>query len=407
MQTGYKIKIFLLLLVVAAFITGVIQLFILRFEAGDIYPPYSSLRADPLGVKAFYESLGNLKGIDVDRNYAHEDKIANAHNSTFFYFGLHSYDLRYLQESDVKMLESIATGGGRIVLCLLPQITGALTHDEKDHDKKEGSKKEEDKSKKPETEEGMSKLIELTSRWQFDLNIQEKGSQADQAIPSAGFSATLPQNISWHSLNYFTINNSGWISVYEVNGHPVIMERKLGMGSLVLATDSYFASNEAIVKERHPALLAWLGGANKKIIFDETHLGLYENKGIVSLFRKYNLYGLFISILIIGILFIWKNAFSLVPADAVQKEKNDHEIAEGKDNISGFIGMLRRTVSPAALLPICLEEWEKTIKYSRKKLDGKREKVRSLIEEQKGHSANDHKIIAAYNTASKILAERG
>jgi len=205
LQTNYKIKTFLLLLVLTAFVTGLIQLFILRFEAGDIYPPYSSLRADPLGVKAFYESLSNLQGIDVKRNYGQEDKIANAHNSTFFYFGLHSYNLRYLPESDVKMLESIATGGGRIVLCLLPQANGTLVHDEKEHDKKEGDKQEADKSKKPEKEERLFKLIELTSRWQFDLNIQERGSQANQAFPAAGFSATLPQNISWHSLKSMVI----------------------------------------------------------------------------------------------------------------------------------------------------------------------------------------------------------
>ncbi len=406
MQTNYKIRIFLLLLVLTAFIIGLIQLFILRFEGGDIYPPYSSLRADPLGVKAFYESLRNIQGIDVNRNFAQVDKIANAHNSTFFYFGLPSSNLRYLPERDVQMLENIATGGGRIVLCLLPQTTGTFEHEEKEQYKKLGKKEEADKSKKTEKEESMFKLIKLTARWQFALEIQQRGSQANRAFPVAGFSVTLPQNISWHSLNYFTINGSGWISVYEVNGYPVIMERIIGQGSLVLVTDSYFASNEAMVKERHSALLAWLIGAHKKIIFDETHLGLSEDKGIVSLFRKYHLQGLFISILIFGILFIWKNAFSLVPADADRKNKNGREMAAGKDYISGFVGLLRRTVSPATLLPICLEEWEKTMKHGRTKLDGKRERISALIAEQKGHSAKDQKIIATYNTASKILAER-
>ena len=32
---------------------GVLRLFRLRFETGDVYPPYSSLRSDPLGAKAF------------------------------------------------------------------------------------------------------------------------------------------------------------------------------------------------------------------------------------------------------------------------------------------------------------------------------------------------------------------
>ena len=29
---------------------GVVHLFLLRFETGDVYPQYSSLRADPVGV---------------------------------------------------------------------------------------------------------------------------------------------------------------------------------------------------------------------------------------------------------------------------------------------------------------------------------------------------------------------
>ena len=41
------------------------HLFQLRFEQGDIYPAYSSLRADPLGTKVFYESLETLPGLSV------------------------------------------------------------------------------------------------------------------------------------------------------------------------------------------------------------------------------------------------------------------------------------------------------------------------------------------------------
>ena len=408
MRINYKIKIFLFLIVLTSFVAGLAQLFILRFEAGDIYPPYSSLRADPLGAKAFYESLANLKGIEVYRNYEQEDKIDNVHKSTLFYFGMESNHLHYLPENDVKMLESIAAGGGRIVLCFLPQSVIAPVHEEKekDNDTKKDDKKEADKSIKPEKEDSMFKLVELTSRWQFDNGVQQSSPAINQAHPSPSYSSTLPQNISWHSLNYFTINGNEWISVYEVSGHPVIIERKFGRGSLVLATDSYFLSNEAMAKERHPELLAWICGSNKRIVFDETHLGINENKGIVSLFRKYNLQDLFIAILVLGILFVWRNAFSLVPAKPDQENRKDDEMAEGRDYLSGFVGILRRNVSPVALLSICLEEWEKTIRHGRKRQEGKTEKIKSLIQEQQDHRPKEQKIIATYNAISKILAER-
>ena len=48
------------LFLAAGFVYGVIHLFALRFEAGDVYPEYSSLRADPLGLKGFYDALDEL-----------------------------------------------------------------------------------------------------------------------------------------------------------------------------------------------------------------------------------------------------------------------------------------------------------------------------------------------------------
>ena len=408
MQINYKIKIFILLVVLTSFIAGLAHLFVLRFESGDIYPPYSSLRADPLGVKAFYESLGNLKGFEVNRNYEQEDKIDNPHQSTVFYFGMKSSFFYYLPEREVKMLESIAAGGGRIVFCFLPQANASQLTDDTFNDKNPEDtedKKEAEKLKKPEKEDGMHKYVDIKPRWKLETGVQQLNSDANQAFPSPAFASVLPQNISWHSLNYFLIEGSEWISVYEVNGYPVLIERKFGRGSIVLSSDSYFLSNEAMIKERHPELLAWLSGSHKKIVFDETHLGLHENKGIASLFRKYNLHGFFIAILVLGILFVWRNTFSLVPAESDEKNKTN-DLAEGRDSVAGFIGMLKRNVSPDALLSICLEELEKSMRYGNWRQNRKKEKVRSIILEQRGHHLKEPKIIATYNKISKILAER-
>jgi hypothetical protein len=398
-----------------SFIAGLAHLFVLRFESGDIYPPYSSLRTDPLGVKAFYESLENIKGFEISRNYEQEDKIDNPHISTVFYFGMKSLSFYYLSEKEVKMLEGIAAGGGRIVFCLMPQSIKESECDNECDNKNAESKKEAEetketeqteKSKKPEKEDSRFTFVELASRWKFDTGVQQLSSATSQAFPSPAFASKLPQSISWHSLNYFLIDGTEWIPVYEVNGHPVIIERKFGQGSIVLSGDSYFVSNEALVKERHPELLAWLSGSHKKIVFDETHLGLRENKGIASLFRKYNLHGFLIAILVLGILFVWRNAFSLVPAEPDEKNKTISEIAEGRDSLSGFIGMLKRNVSPDDLLSICLEEWEKTIKQGNWRQNSKKENVKTLILEQQGHHLKEKKIIATYNKISKILAER-
>ena len=52
------------------FVFGLWRLFALRFETGDVYPFYSTLRSDALGAKAFYAALETLPdGPRVERNF--------------------------------------------------------------------------------------------------------------------------------------------------------------------------------------------------------------------------------------------------------------------------------------------------------------------------------------------------
>src|SRR5438067_4682472 len=91
----------LLIVVFAGFIFGIAKLFKLRFEAGDVYPEYSSLRADPLGAKAYYESLDNL--LVARRNFKPLSKLGDGRDTTLFYLGSRStfiFDAR----SDLRLL---------------------------------------------------------------------------------------------------------------------------------------------------------------------------------------------------------------------------------------------------------------------------------------------------------------
>jgi len=81
----------------------------------------------------------------------------------------------------------------------------------------------------------------------------------------------------------------------------------------VLAADSYFTSNEALLHERHPKLLAWLVGAGTRAVFDETHLGVAENPGMAALARKYRLHGVAAVLLLLAVLHVWGSAASLLP----------------------------------------------------------------------------------------------
>lgn len=87
MQTNKTIAGVVLAILLSVFGAGMVHLFLLRFESGDIYPAYSSLRSDPLGTRALYVSLENIKSIAVHRNYQPLKSLAFEPQTTLFYLG--------------------------------------------------------------------------------------------------------------------------------------------------------------------------------------------------------------------------------------------------------------------------------------------------------------------------------
>ena len=106
-----------------AFCYGVAHLLVLRFKTGDIYAPYSSLRSDPLGTRALFESLTRLNDVSVRRNYEVFSKLASGRNTTILYLGVKARDWELVQEDLLKPFEKIATQGGRLVFSFLPVVT--------------------------------------------------------------------------------------------------------------------------------------------------------------------------------------------------------------------------------------------------------------------------------------------
>src|SRR6266487_6109478 len=99
-----RLLLLLLAVLLAVFGLGVGRLFQLRFEAGDVYPPYSSFRADPLGTKAFFESLKILRGITVQRFLQQLDKLREGRRTTLFVFGAQAFDMDDSTEDEYKTL---------------------------------------------------------------------------------------------------------------------------------------------------------------------------------------------------------------------------------------------------------------------------------------------------------------
>ena len=136
----------------------------------------------------------------------------------------------------------------------------------------------------------------------------------------------------------FTNLAPAWRTIYARKSQPVLIERKLGLGTIVMATDSYFLSNEALLKDRQPELLAWLVGPGQRILFDEAHLGIVEESGITVLMHKYRLQTFGLALLLLAGLFIWQNATSFPPAAPVPQSTGP---VTGKEAAAGFINLLR------------------------------------------------------------------
>lgn len=291
---------------------------------------------------------------------------------------------------------------------------------------KDEKEKEDDKDK-DRPEEADEDAVNVVEHWAIDFRraLTEADAKADAkrqrerafpAVPARGgagdddaasFAATLAGEppISWHSAADFELSKtprkttdppkkseekptppspattpapvatsaaSPWRARLLRDDRPVLVERAYpeSGGSIVLASDSFFLSNEALRTERHPALLAWLvnGGSGRReaatagrVIFDESHLGQRESPGLMTLARRYRLGGVIAALALLAGLFIWKSVSSLAPPRA---ETGNPTVGSNTDGVAGraatagFSSLLRRGVPAADLLEVCVARWQ-------------------------------------------------
>ena len=120
MQTNKTIAGVVMALLLVFFVVGVAHLFVLRFESGDVYPAYSSLRSDPLGTRALYESLENIDSISVSRNYHLLKSLTFEPQTTFFYLATPADEFNWVPEEMIEVVDRLTQSGGRLVITFLP-----------------------------------------------------------------------------------------------------------------------------------------------------------------------------------------------------------------------------------------------------------------------------------------------
>jgi len=405
----HKSKLFstlFLLMVVGLFVYGVIYLLILRFEKGDVYPPYSSFRSDPLGTKAFYEALCLLPGVKAARNVEPLQRASGLSGATLFLFGLRESHFSAMEQASVKALEDLALGGGRIVISFFP--TQAQPTPRPEDKEKQGPQPDEDVDKQKDEEQGQEEeqelypkeYVDLSKRWSVLTGLsKEKSAEASLSQPESN----LPAPLAWHSTLFFEPQDVAWRTIYARADKPVLIERSFGKGSIVLSADSFLLSNEAMKRKRYPRLLSWLCGSHRNIIFDETHLGVRKNQGIATLLRKYGLAPFLISLLGLAILAVWKQSIRFVPA---YEEDEQALVDPGKDSSTGLTNLLRRNISLNDILPACLEEWKRSFTHGKQNLSALLPRIQEIIAEHRVQPRKNRNPVQAYRKISALRTRR-
>ena len=395
------IRSLLLALLLIVFLIGVGHLFVLRFQTGDIYPPYSSLRSDPLGTRVLYESLKNLDNITLGRNYRFLHSLKPEPGTTFFYLGASADDYHPVPQELIDVYDRLVNSGGRLVVSFLP-LNKTLKKSDKLKKEPESQKSENIeclKASKKNTTVSLQKHWGVGFKFNYDLPVEDEDHPPLYAISQR---QNLPPTISWHSNLYFDLIDSPWQVLYTSEGYPVMIERSFGKGSLVLSADSFFISNEALRSERQPQLLAWLLGHNEIIIFDEAHFGIYRQPSVAALLRHYRFHWAFFVLGVMAILFVWKNAVYFVPP-CKDELPAGADVVSDKDYTRGLIAMLRRNIPGSEILQVCGQEWERTFRKNKRIQPEAFERVREILRVQAPSSKNKMDPVNGYRKISRTL----
>jgi len=276
------------------FAAALIALFNSDFAGGEVYPEYSTLRADPGGTKLLFDSLARVPGVSVARNFMPLQNLA-ANGSTVVMLGLHG--------PDMDAIEKLAKSGARVVAALRSDW-------------------------QPEPKESAA----IFDQWKVRLEVD-----AEKAPYRLYFSEA-----------------KGWSSMESSGGRLTAIERPFGNGTVaLLAASGDFSNQSTVEQDSLPEVTAALG-SNSRIVFDESHLGIAESGSVVGLARRFHMMGMAAGLAIFAALFIWRNAASFPNA---RPTSGPVAALSGRTSAAGLLTLLRKNIPQREITAACWQEW--------------------------------------------------
>lgn len=427
-------------------VAGVVVMLQARFSTGEVYPIYSSHRADPLGARALYEALDRMPGVTTERNYRPIKELKGGPGDVLLMASVAPQIMPKYCGCD-KPGEAVikwASAGGRVIATLQHSVhrldDSEVAADRKRWIEERKNKKENpDDKKKDDKDEakpdaGDSKPGDAKSKKKEAKKDEKTKSLVSPGLEYLGChlrlfaeerpfvigtttpkppkpTADLPLKEEdlppWYSSTYLKAAPDGvseWKVLASKGDRPVVMQRKIGKGSIIVCTDSFFLSNEALWREPNSAFLAWLIGDARRVVFEERIHGSGEDDGIMALARRYRMHGLFLGGLLLFALFVWRNAVTFVPPDeAADLGLWRSDAVAGQGAASGLVSLLKRGIKPKELLDRCFMTWETTAASTTRIPPDRIEQARTILTEEKSRPKAARHLAAAYRRLSETL----
>ncbi|MEM7700071.1 MAG: DUF4350 domain-containing protein [Verrucomicrobiota bacterium] len=420
----FAVGVLLLLgvILIAAFV-GVLRG---RLIDGRVYPHYASFRADPLGTRALYETLERLPEFEVRRNLVPLARVDDlGENDAFLILGYPRDEMVGWRIPEDSGLFKSVEAGARLVITVNPQFVPerfapVKTKEEKTwaerrrdliEKQRRAFRNEEDDPEESTAEESEAILeaLEVGPRLLSFLGFQIADPR-DFKRPEGGWTTESKQQGEqaptprWRSQFRFEALADEWETVLEIEGEPVVMERAFGKGLIVLASDTYFVSNEAMHLDPSPEFCLWLLGDKSRVVFDETVHGSVEQGGAMKLIRRYRLHGVFVGVILWVILWAWRSGSSLAPrSEDLDRGLIGASAVSGETSETGFLRLLRRSVPRKRLLETCLSTWRDG--EHRQIPTGKLAKINEILGRHQ-HAPDRFGIVQAYREIAAALRRR-
>jgi len=324
-------------MVAAGFLMGLAWVFRFQFQAGGSYPQGSSLRADPKGTMILFESLQRQPGLEVLRSYDPPDRFRFPSEGTVLVLlNAHSRALRS------RALRQWVAQGGRVIVSPGDPLDEAELEQE---------------------EEGETLVIEQESTELVPL----AESPVAQAEALAGFpkqwetasyegtSETAPADIQWRKSA--VLRNVEGEVLYSVPMGPVVMRIAEGAGDWILLSHPGLFLNRSQYEARETAWIAWLIGDAERVAFEESHFGIQQPRGVMTLIRDAGLDVLLWAMLLpLGLAF-WRGFSPLLPAVPEDQET----VTTPLSRLEGYRDLLARHLPASRILSHAVEEWKRDL----------------------------------------------